>query len=336
MLPVGMGTVTVVGGALAAALCLIRWKVSRKWGYFTSTRKLNGQVIIITGANVGLGLETARDLAARGATIVLACRNWDATSGVMTQLRKSSGNHDIQFIKLDLSSLKSIREFSEDFLEKYSRLDTLILNAGVWVPMEKKIKTADGFEIHAGVNHLGHFYLTNLLLDLLKKTEGSRVVTVSSSLMRSGRLEFDTCDQFHQGRPAEKKGGFAPTGYCDSKLMNALFTKELAGRTGLTAVCCCPGFCYTQLSRNVNMPTYKKILFLPIMFLFMRSAARGAHNTIHAAVETTDKLTNGGFYRECCLSDVDETRLNNMVEERKQLWDKSKELCNLGASEEET
>jgi len=329
MLTEGLGTIAVVGGGLAAVLSLLRWKVSRKWGYYTSTRKLNGQVVVITGGNVGLGYETAKDLATRGATIILACRNWDATSGPMITLRRATGNNDIHFIKLDLSSLKSIQEFSEQFTEKYDRLDTLVLNAGVWVPMEKKMKTADGFEIHAGVNHLGHFYLTNLLLNHLKKTELSRVVVVSSSLMRSGRLDFETMDQFKEGRPTPAKGGFAPTGYCDSKLMNALFTKELAARTGLPTMCCCPGFCYTQLSRNVSMPTYKKILFLPIMVMFMRSAARGAHNIIHGAVEPLNNLTSAGFYRECVVSTEDETRLNSMQEEMAKLWTRSEQLCGI-------
>jgi len=319
-------------GGISLALYLLRKLVSRKWGYFVSDRNLKGQVIILTGGNVGLGAEVAKDLAARGATLILACRNWDRTRMFLGDLRKKSGNNDIHFIKLDLGSLKSVEEFTAEFKEKYSRLDTLICNAGVWFPMEKQMKTSDGFEIHAGTNHLGHFHLTQLLKETLEATENSRVVVVSSSLMRSGVFDQDAHDHFYAGRQRDpsKKGGHAPTGYCDSKLMNALFTKQIAerhGGTGMMALCVCPGFCYTQLSRNVGIPLYKKILFLPIAFVFMRSAARGAHNIIFAAVEDQNKLVNGGFYRECKVSAEDTKRLDDMQASGQNLWKISEKLC---------
>jgi len=322
-----------VGGGVALAMFLMRRRVAKKWGLFKSDKKLNGQVVIVTGANTGLGAETARDLALRGATLILACRSWDRTRPLLAQLRKETGNQDVHFSHLDLASLASVKEFAQDFLQNYDRLDTLVCNAGVWVPPPDDRKTVDGFEIHAGVNHLGHFYLTHLLQDMLQKTAGSRVVVVSSSLMRQGRFDPEQYDHFKAGRqpdPDKKKSGFSPPiGYCDSKLMNALFVKKLAERTGpqLTSVACCPGFCKTELGRFVQISFIKKILFLPIMVLIMRSAKRGAHNIIHGAVEDTDKLVNGGFYRECKLSVEDQDRLNGMEEACTKLWQISEQLC---------
>jgi len=334
-----MISVIVVGGVAAGVagisvvLLTIRKLVSRKWGYFRSDVRLDGKVVILTGGNTGLGLEVAKDLAGRGATLVLACRNWERTRPVIADLRKKYNNNDIQFIKLDLGSLESVGEFANEFLAKYSRLDTLICNAGVWVEMDREMKTPDGLEIHAGTNHLGHFHLTNLLLDRLKATAGSRVVVVSSMLMARSKLDFDVYDHFHTGRRLEvkTKRDFAPTGYCDSKMMNAVFARSLATRLGGSSPVCvsvCPGWCYTELARHVNIPMYKRLLFLPIVVMFMRSAWRGAHNILHAALEQPDRLTTGGFYRECRLHVEADKQLNEVVERAGEtLWSTSERLC---------
>ncbi|XP_023339813.1 retinol dehydrogenase 11 [Eurytemora carolleeae] len=151
--------------------------------------------------------------------------------------------------------------------------------------------------------------------------------------MRQGKYEPEKYDHFIAGRSLDPgvKPGFAPTGYCDSKLMNALFTKQLAEKTGssVTSVCVCPGWCYTQLARSIRIPFYKKFLFLPIAFIFMRSAVRGAHNIIHGAVEETSNLINGGFYRECKVSVEDNTRLDGLNESALNLWESSEKLCKI-------
>jgi len=315
-------------GGTTLALFLIRKYMSRKWGSFTSDLRLDGKVIIITGGNTGLGAETAKVMAAKGATIVLACRNWDRTKDFLAQLRKSSGNNDVHFMKLDLASLQSVRDFVQEFQDKYNRLDILVCNAGVWMPMEKKLKTQDGFEIHVGTNHLGHFLLTNLLLDLLKMTANSRTVVVSSSLMRTGRFDPADFDNFHEGRIPEKKSGFAPTGYCDSKLMNGLFTRKLAEIVpSMKSVCVCPGFCATELGRHVQMPWYKKMFFPLVGLLFMRSAFRGAQNITFGALKESENLVNGGFYRDCELSDDYMKRLDKF--DKDELWKLSAQYTNL-------
>jgi len=320
-------------GVVAFGLYLIRRWRSSKWGLCTSSRQLNGQVIVITGANTGLGAEAAKDFAKRGATVILACRSFENTKDTLKDIRESTGNNDVHYMYLDLGNLESIREFSVEVAAKYPVIYALVCNAGVWAPMEKAMRTSDGLEIHAGVNHLGHFLLTNLLLDKLEESAPSRVVVVSSSLQSSGKLDFTTYDHFKEGRqPDPSSKSFAPTGYCDSKRMNALFTKELAVRLqgkGVTAVCLCPGWCYTQLSRHVHIPMYKKILFMPIAFMFMRSAARGAQNIIHAVVEEDQNLVSGGFYRECQLAAKENSKLEEMSDIGMQLWEISEKLTGL-------
>jgi len=320
---------TSVGVVALGCYLLRRWR-SSKWGLCTSTKQLNGNVVIITGGNTGLGAEAAKDFAKRGATVILACRSFDNTKDTLKNIRESTGNNDVHYMHLDLANLDCVREFAVAVSEKYPIIYALVCNAGVWVPMDKHMKTSDGFEIHAGVNHLGHFLLTNLLLDKLEESAPSRVVVVSSSLQSMGSLDFSTYDHFREGRqPLPTSKAFAPTGYCDSKMMNALFTKELAARLhgkGVTAVCLCPGWCYTQLARHVHIPIYKKILFLPIAFMFMRSAARGAQNIIQAVVEDDQNLVSGGFYRECKLAKKENNNLEEMGDVGMQLWEISDKL----------
>jgi len=323
---------TSVGLVAVGLYFLRRWR-SSKWGLCTSKRQLNGQVIVITGANTGLGAEAAKDFAKRGATVILACRSYDNTKDILKFIRESTGNNDVHYMHLDLANLESVREFSTLVAEKYPVIYALVCNAGVWSPMEKHTRTSDGFEIHAGVNHLGHFLLTNLLLDKLEESSPSRVVVVSSALQSSGKLDFSTYDHFKEGRqPEPNSKSFAPTGYCDSKMMNALFTKELAVRLqgkGVTAVCLCPGWCYTQLARHVHIPIYKKVLFMPIAFMFMRSAARGAQNIINAVVEDDQKLVSGGFYKECKVAEKENSKLDDMSDVGMQLWEISEKLTGL-------
>jgi len=320
-------------GAIAVGLFLLRrWRVS-KWAVCTLKTKLNGKVVIVTGGNVGLGAEAAMDFAKRGATVILACRSWENTKDTLQMIRTKSGNNDVHYLHLDLGSLESVRQFAEDVQAKYPEIHTLVCNAGVWFPMEQKAKTSDGFEAHAGVNHLGHFLLTNLLLDRLALSAPARVVVVSSALSSSGKIDFEEYDHFKEGRqPDPSSKSFAPTGYCDSKMMNVLFAKELsvkASGRGVMAVSLCPGWCYTSLARHVDIKFYKKILFLPIMLLFMRSASSGAQNIIQAVVEDENNLVNGGFYKECKLAAEQNAKMDDMAEIGQKLWEISENLTGL-------
>jgi len=332
---VATGAVVVV----SLGLYLIRRWRSSKWGKLAEVLrhvKLVGKVVVVTGGNTGLGAEVVKDAAGRGATVVIAARNELSAYDTITRARKETGNKNIHFLRLDLSSLESVREFAKEFSTSFSQLDYLVLNAGVWVPMEKKYKTKDEFEIHAGVNHLGHFLLVHQLCDNLLASVPSRVVVVSSGLMNMGILDLSKYDHFREGRvlsEQEKEGdkkrrNFAPTGYTDSKLMNALFGKSLSDRIpGVTVVTVCPGFCYTQLHRYTDIPTYKKVLLAPILMTVMRSAARGAENIVSAMLD--EGVVSGGFYRECQLVEKENKMIADMGETAKQLWETSESLTSI-------
>jgi len=173
-------------GALMTSYFLIR-KISAG-GVCRDRVDLSNKVVIITGANTGIGIETANSLASMNGHIILACRDVSRGTAAVDAVKKASGNSKVEVMKLDLNSLQSVREFAKQFQAKNLPLHILINNAGVmWVPYGK---TQDGFEMHFGVNHLGHFLLTNLLLDKLKQSRG-RIVNVSSGAQSQGKIPFD-------------------------------------------------------------------------------------------------------------------------------------------------
>ena len=207
-----------------------------------------GRVVIVTGANSGIGLEAARELAGKGATVVMACRDQARGEEAAEGIRADDPPGTIQVMDLDLADLASIRAFATAFGEQHDRLDLLINNAGVMMPPAST--TADGFELQLGTNHLGHFALTGLLLGLLRSTEGSRVVNVASQAHRWGVIDFDDL-QWEQRRYNKTKA------YGQSKLANLLFTYELQRRlqaagNGCIAVAAHPGWTGTNLQRTTG------------------------------------------------------------------------------------
>ena len=240
-----------------------------------------GRVAIITGANTGLGFETARMLAERGASVVLAVR--DATKGEQAAARIAG---DVSVQALDLSSLESIRSAAADLRARYPRIDLLINNAGVmYTP---KQTTADGFELQFGTNHLGHFALTGLLLQNLLPVPGSRVVTVSSAGHRiRAAIHFD---DLQWGRSYSRVAA-----YGQAKLANLMFTYELQRRLaslGTTiAVAAHPGVSNTELARNT--PAALRVPLTLLAPLMTQKPEMGALPTLRAA---TDPAVIGGQY----------------------------------------
>jgi NAD(P)-dependent dehydrogenase (short-subunit alcohol dehydrogenase family) len=241
---------------------------------------LDGKTAIVTGANSGLGLETARALARRGAHVVLACRSPERGAEALQAVAADAPTGSAELMALDLGDLASVRAFATAFLARHERLDLLVNNAGVMVPPEGR--TTDGFELQFGINHLGHFALTGLLLDRLISTGDARVVTVSSVAHRGGRIDFDNLNA--------EKGYRAQTAYGQSKLANLLFTKELQRRlegTGVLALASHPGFSSTNLMRTMAMGRF--------MAWFMASGpTEGAAPSLFAA--TAPDVEPGGYY----------------------------------------
>ena len=297
-------------------------------GVCTSQAKLEGKTVIVTGANTGIGKETALDLATRGARVIMACRNLRKAEEALKEIVQKSGNKNIVAKRLDLASLKSVREFAEDVNNNEARLDVLVNNAGLIV--KTLTTTEDGFETTMGVNHLGHFLLTNLLLDLLKKSAPSRIVVVSSTAHNSPW--FTTTGFNFENMNGEID--YSPNNaYGQSKLANILFTRELARRLngiGVTANSLHPGVIYTEISRNA-LSTLQSIFVNYIFPHFAKTSFEGTQTTIHVAVsEELDGVT-GLYFVDCKEKKPEETALDD--EAAKKLWQVSAELVGLHSNE---
>lgn len=206
--------------------------------------------MIITGCNTGIGKQTALELARRGGKIYMACRDPIKCEDARLEIIEKTKNENIFNRTLDLNSLESVRTFANNFLNEESKLDILINNAGVMAT--PKTLTKDGYEMQLGVNHLGHFLLTNLLLDTLKKSAPSRIVVVSSAIYIFGSINKV---DLNSEKMYSKVGA-----YSQSKLANILFTKELAKRlegTNVTVNCCHPGVVKTELGRHLVAGKFK-------------------------------------------------------------------------------
>jgi NAD(P)-dependent dehydrogenase (short-subunit alcohol dehydrogenase family) len=244
------------------------------------------KVVVITGANSGLGLETAKYFVSKGNRVVMAVRNVNKGETSKRELLRLYPEAKIEVLRLDLADLSSIRDFVDTFSRSYLSIDLLINNAGVMIPQYSKTK--DGFELQFGSNHLGHFALTGLLLPFLEKGDQPRVVTLSSIAHRGGVIDFTNLDG--------SKGYKAMKFYCQSKLANLLFAKDLDDRLKQNgyktlSLAAHPGISSTNLFRigKENTPWYVK----PIMKLIAQPAEKGALPTIMAATDTM--LTGGEF-----------------------------------------
>ncbi|WP_167106850.1 SDR family NAD(P)-dependent oxidoreductase [Mycobacterium sp. DL592] len=244
----------------------------------------SGRTAVITGANTGLGYETARALAAHGARLVLAVRNLDKGKAAADLIARRSPGAEVSVQELDLTSLNSVRAAAEQLRAEHPRIDLLINNAGVM--MTPKATTQDGFELQFGTNHLGHFALTGLLIDRLIETPGSRVVTVSSMGHRFARRGINF-DDLQSQRRYSRAGA-----YGQAKLANLMFTYELQRRligTTTIAAAAHPGSSRTELARNLPALVDRVFTALPLA----QEADIGALPTLRAA---TDPGVLGGQY----------------------------------------
>jgi NAD(P)-dependent dehydrogenase (short-subunit alcohol dehydrogenase family) len=291
---------------------------------------LEGKTAIVTGATAGLGLVSATELAARGASVTLAVRDVARGERAARVIREANPGAIVSVTRLDLASLASIREFSSVFIKSHKRLDILMNNAGIMGVPQREV-TADGFEAQFGTNHLGHFALTGLLLPLIKKTPGARIVTVSSNLHKTGVMNFD-----------DLMGGVkykAWAAYGQSKLANLLFTSELqrrlvAAKVDAIAVAAHPGWSNTSLMMSGPMKgrgAFMKWLGQSVTNRMAQPASMGALNQLYAAtasdVKGNDYIGPRGKNEQSGYPHkAGRSAAAKNTTEAKRLWDESEKL----------
>jgi len=259
-------------------------------GICTSTKRLDGQNIIITGCNAGIGKETALDLSARGAKIIMACRDTKKAEKAAAFISKETGG-ELDVIQMDLSSLASIREFAEQVKGKYSKIHQLINNAGIM--FAPKAKTKDGFDITMGTNHLGPFYLTHLLLPLLRHSEPARIINLSSGAHNwVSEMNFDfNCDE----------GSYSVIKvYGYSKLANILFTRQLAKEvkgSNIQVFSVHPGGVQSNLGQHMPYPINH--FASNGMQMVLKGTIEGAQTSVYCATEAVqDDLF---YFADCAV-----------------------------------
>ena len=267
------------------------------------------KMVLITGATSGIGKVTALELAKQNMTVVFTSRNMQKGERVKQEIIQESSNPNVEVMECDFNSLESVRDFTQNFKSKYDKLDILINNAGTW-EVERK-ETKDGIEMTFGVNHLAPFLLTNLLLDLIKKSAPSRIINVSSNL-HVGEIHFYDLEY--------KKSFSSPGSYTQSKLANILFTKKLSSileGTGVTVNCLHPGVIKTSLTRNAN-PVIKFVLGL-----FQTTPEEGAKTTLYLATSDEVKNISGEYFAKSKIADSCEYSKKPEIADK--LWDISLE-----------
>ncbi|MFI5352786.1 MAG: oxidoreductase [Candidatus Binatales bacterium] len=293
---------------------------------------LSGKTIVVTGGNSGIGYEAAIQFARRQARVVLACRNMDKAHAAAERIAALAPGASVEAMALDLSSLVSVRSFADAFKARNRMLHVLCNNAGVMaIPYSR---TADGFEMQFGTNHLGHFALTGLLLDRLLAADGARVVTVSSGAHKMGQIHFDDLKLEH---------GYGKwRAYGQSKLANLLFAYELQRRieaagAKLISVACHPGYAATNLQAmgpRMSGSAMMETLMGLSNRLFAQSAAMGALPTLYAA--TAPELRGGEYIGPDGLGEmwghpakVDSNAASHDTASAARLWQISEQLTNV-------
>ncbi|MEB2774208.1 oxidoreductase [Algoriphagus sp. D3-2-R+10] len=254
-----------------------------------------GKIAIVTGANSGLGYETALGLAKKEAKVILASRNLSKAQRAMDQILKQVPSADLEIILIDLTSLKSVEKFVGEFSAKYDRLDLLIENAGIMIP--PLTITQEGFESQFGVNYLAHFHLTNLLFPIIKKTKSARIVTLGSMTHKNGEIDF--------GNLSAEKSYSKWNFYAQSKLACMMFAYELQRRidsAGIPAMALSahPGLSNTNL--GFFLPTIGRALLSPITYLFGQDSKHGAMPILRAALDPEAK--GGEYYGPSGFSEI--------------------------------
>ena len=261
------------------------------------SKDLSGKIYIVTGANSGVGLETTRQLIKQGGHVIMACRRADAAKEVSETFGDLPGSFEI--MKLDLAEMQSVRNFVDEFLSKYKKLDGLMCNAGLVVIGNESQYTKDGFEKTFGINFLGHFLLVELLLDMLKKSTPSRIGLVSS-VVHAGNsnnrpmIHFDDLDY--------KKRKYSAFGaYAEAKVADVLYMKELAERlkdTGVVTASIHPGWARSNFGGNGLLMTTVRLVLAPFMPFFSDSSYESAQASLHVLLSEDIKKHSGKYFSQ--------------------------------------
>ncbi len=302
--------------------------IKKKWNV-SDIPDLSNKIIIVTGANSGIGFEVSKALASKNAEVIMACRNQEKGLKAADTIKQEVPHASLKVMALDLADLSSIREFASKINNEYTRLDILLNNAGVM--QTPQIQTKDGFELQLGTNHLGHFALTGLLLDLLLKTDDSRVVTMSSLTHKMAKIDFEDImleDSFSRNRA-----------YGNSKLANLLFTYEFQRRLekenkSTISVAAHPGYSNTNLQQSGPGIGNRRFFYWFYKLsnrLIAQSAEKGALPILCAA---TDRNIKGGNYigpkrlfeSRGSPKKVQSNKQSHNEEDARKLWEISEEL----------
>ena len=278
---------------------------------------MGGKVCLVTGGNSGIGRETALGLARLGATVVIVSRDRAKGEAALSEIKGKSGNKSVDLFVADLSSMDSVRQLAREFRGKYSKLHVLVNNAGVFLP--RRVITVDGFEATFATNHLGHFLLTNLLLDMLEASAPSRVINMTSDAHKGARIDFEDL-------MGEKKfSGYKA--YGQSKLANVLFTYQLTKLqegTGVTVNCLHPGVVRTGFGKDLGGLF---AIVVRIIGPFMMSPQRSAKASVYLATAPELEGVTGKHFSKGKEEKSSRESYDQTTAER--LWQVSAELTSL-------
>lgn len=299
-----------------------------------STARLDGKTAVITGCNTGIGKECTKDFYIRGAKVIMACRSLDKASeaidDIKVQCKDVPNLGSLQAVKLDLTSLKSVRECADSLLKSEEKIDILLNNAGIMAcPL---YRTEDGFEMQFGTNHLGHFLFTMLLMPKILASDynPARIVNVSSTAHTSGEMDFNDLNY-------NTKNYSAVGAYGQSKLANILFTTELARRLEAADIknvhtyTLHPGVIHSDLGRHLS-DSFNVFITVPFKLyakVFAKSVVQGAQTSIHCCVAEEAANETAKYYKECAPARYSTNAMK--TEDAKRLWEESLILTGLGA-----
>lgn len=275
---------------------------------------MKDRTCMITGADSGIGKVMALELARKGANVVMVCRSAERGRAAQKDIASQSKNDAVELMLADLSSMDDVRQLADQFKKSHNRLHVLINNAALWPT--KCMKTVDGLEMQFAINHLSHFLLTNLVLDVIKSSAPARIINVSSGLHKRAKIDFDNLQ-------AEKSYRHMRV-YGQTKLANVLFTMELARRlngTGVAVNCFTPGMTSTRLGR------YMSKVAQWFMRTFSKSAEKGAETGIYLATSPEVDGVTGKYFANCRQAKPAKISYNKDIAKR--LWKVSEQLAGL-------